>query len=76
MHIAGWIPKATDKHAEYVIPIVFPRQQWLNLCASMLRYTYIACLVQIPSTKIPTYCPPGASEFFMLSDSIVFSEDH
>jgi len=30
MCIACWITKATDTHSEYVILIVFPRQQWLR----------------------------------------------
>jgi hypothetical protein len=38
----------TRKHAhtdQYVILIAFPQQQWLRERASMLCYTYIACLV-------------------------------
>jgi len=46
MRIACWIPKATDKHSEYVILIALPQQQWLHERASMLRYTYIAYLVE------------------------------
>jgi hypothetical protein len=45
MRLACWITKATDTHSEYVIFIAFPRQQWLHERASILRYTYIACLV-------------------------------
>jgi len=45
MGIAYWIAKATDIHAEYVILIVFPLQQWLLERTSVLRYTHIACLV-------------------------------
>ena len=45
MRIAYWAPKATNTHSEYVILITFPLQQWLNERASVLRYTYIACLV-------------------------------
>jgi hypothetical protein len=45
MRIACWITKATDRHSEYVILIAFRRQQWLRERASMLRYTYIVCLV-------------------------------
>jgi hypothetical protein len=45
MRVACWIPKATDTHSEYAIFITFPRQQWFHERASMLRYTYIACLV-------------------------------
>jgi len=37
--------KATDTHSEYIIIIAFPLQQWLHECASLLRYTYTACLV-------------------------------
>ena len=42
---ACWITKATYTHSEYVILITFPLQQWLHERASMLRYTYIACLI-------------------------------
>jgi hypothetical protein len=40
----------TRKHAhtdQYVILIAFPQQQWFRERASMLRYTYIACLARI-----------------------------
>ena len=39
---ACWIPKATDKHSEYVILIAFLRQQWLRERASFIRSTYTA----------------------------------
>jgi len=45
MHIACWIPNAKNIHSGCVIHIAFPQQQWLHERASMLRYTYIACLV-------------------------------
>ena len=45
MRIACWITKVTNTHSEYVIFIAFPLQQWLHERASMLRYTYFACLV-------------------------------
>jgi hypothetical protein len=45
MRIACWITKATNTHSEYVILIAFPLQQWLHERVSMLRYTYIACIV-------------------------------
>jgi hypothetical protein len=45
MRIACWIPKATNTHSEYVI-LSFPLRQWLFERASVLRYTYIACLVK------------------------------
>ena len=47
MRIACYTPKATTTHSECVILISFILQQWLHECASMLRYTYIACLVRI-----------------------------
>jgi len=37
--------KATDTLSEFVILIAF-LQQWLHERATMLRYTYIACLVE------------------------------
>ena len=45
MRIACWIPKATNTPSKYLILIVFVWQPWLQELASMLRYTYIACLV-------------------------------
>jgi len=45
IRIACWVSKATNTHSEYVIFIVFLRQQWLHINASLLRYTYFACLV-------------------------------
>ena len=52
MRIACWILTATNTHSEYVILAVFPLQQRLHECASMLRDTYIASPF-IPS-KAPT----------------------
>ena len=46
MRIACRITKITDTHSEYAIFIAFPPQQWLNEHASMLRCSYIACLVR------------------------------
>lgn len=40
MHTASWIPKATNRHSEYVMLIDFPRQL-LGEITSLLRYTYI-----------------------------------
>jgi hypothetical protein len=45
MRFACWINKATDTHSERVIIISFPLQQWSRERASIIRYTYIACLV-------------------------------
>jgi hypothetical protein len=47
MRIAYRIPKATNTNSEYVIPIVFPLQQWLHERASLLRYTFTASLVYL-----------------------------
>jgi hypothetical protein len=44
MRIACSISKATNTHSEYVIVVAFLLQQWLKESASMLLYTYIACL--------------------------------
>ena len=30
-----WIPKATNTHSEYVVLIIFPRQQWIHERASV-----------------------------------------
>jgi hypothetical protein len=45
MRTACWIAKATNKHVGCVILIAFPLQQWLHERSSMLRYTYIDCIV-------------------------------
>ena len=45
IHIACWIPKATNTHSQYVILIAFPLQQCLHERSLMLCYTHIACLV-------------------------------
>ena len=38
MDIAFWITKATDRHAEYVILIAYPLQEWLHELDSLLRF--------------------------------------
>jgi len=53
MRIACWIPKATNTHSGYVILISFPLQEWLDERASVLRYTYIACLLSITLHSLP-----------------------
>ena len=45
LRILCWKSKATDTDSEYVILIAFLREQWLRERASILRYTYISCLV-------------------------------
>jgi hypothetical protein len=45
MRIAWWIPKATNTQTGYVTFVALPLQQFLHQRASLLRYTYIACVV-------------------------------
>jgi len=45
MRTACWKPKAKNTTSEYVTLISSARQQLLHERASMLRNTYIACLV-------------------------------
>ena len=45
MRSACYVAMATDSNLEDVIFIASPRRQWLNECASVLRYTYVACLL-------------------------------
>ena len=40
-------------HTRYVMHIAFPLQQWLHKSASILRYTYIACLVLTHTNLTP-----------------------
>jgi len=47
LRIARCSPQATNTHSPYVIITAPPQQQWLHERASLLRYTYIACLVLI-----------------------------
>ena len=49
MRFACWVTKVADTHSEYVILIILPQQQWLRERASVLHYTYIACLVMLSS---------------------------
>ena len=44
MRFACCVPNATNTHSQYVTLVAFPLQLWLHEHASMLRYTYIACL--------------------------------
>jgi hypothetical protein len=37
----------THIHSEKGILIAFPRQQWFGTRASLLRYTYFACLIDV-----------------------------
>jgi len=42
MRLECWIPKATNIHSEYVIPIGFTLEQMLHELTSLIRYSYIA----------------------------------
>jgi len=42
MRIACSVTKGQDTHSEYVIPVPFPRQQWLRKRIPVLRHMYIA----------------------------------
>ena len=52
MRVSCWLPRATNTHTGCVILIAFPLQQWLHEVVSMLRYTYIACLITSLSSFI------------------------
>jgi len=47
MRFACCIPKATNTHSQYVILIAFQQQKWIRERATILRYTYIVCLVNV-----------------------------
>ena len=54
MRTARWIPKASNKHSEYVILTAFTVQQWLQERAPLLRCTYVAGLVRTSPVAILT----------------------
>ena len=43
IHVACWIPKATNTHTEYVILFALPLQQWLHEHASLSHY--MSCFI-------------------------------
>jgi hypothetical protein len=51
MRFECWIPKAAETNSEYVILIVFPRQQRLQERTSMLRHTHIASMFVVEIVK-------------------------
>jgi hypothetical protein len=53
--VAAWIPKTTDTYSQYVIRTAL-MQQWLHECAWMLRYAYIAYLVNPLSPELNPIC--------------------
>jgi hypothetical protein len=45
LRIARWTPNSVNTPSEYVIIIVFPLQQWLGECTSVLPYSILlSCL--------------------------------
>ena len=50
VRIACWITKATNTPSEYVLLLVLPLQQWMHERASVLRYPYIASVVNLNTT--------------------------
>jgi len=59
MRITCWISKAKNVHSVCVIHIAFSLEQWLHERASMLRYTYNACIA-------PNYISRMCWKFFAL----------
>jgi hypothetical protein len=45
MRFACWLTTVTLTRTEYGIGIAFLRQQWLRECTTLLRYAYIAGLL-------------------------------
>ena len=65
MRIACWVSKPTNTHSEYVTLTAFPLQQWLHERSSMLRYTYIVCVVIIlDCNREDEVCEPNGSKLF------------
>ena len=51
MRFACWLTKATDIYSDYIIFLAVRRQMWISERASVLRYTYISCLVSLNNVK-------------------------
>ena len=61
----------TRKHArtdQYVIFIAFPQQQLFRERVSVLRYTYIVCLVLIYCTNVFSMIVTIYSDYFCIHD--------
>ena len=56
------------KQESRLIPVAFLRRQWLR--ASMLRHTYIACLVSIPCRQQCPMLPATVSQLFPPRDHL------
>jgi hypothetical protein len=52
MHFAGWMPKATGTHSEYVTLQAFSRQLWLCERSSVLCYTTLPVLCTNKQVKL------------------------
>jgi len=66
MRCAFWITKATDTYSRYVILTAFPLQQRLHDRASVLRYTCIACRVQLWCRTTKLFKPGCRNHFKVL----------
>jgi hypothetical protein len=55
MRFACWITKATNTHSQYVILLSFRLQIGLHEQASLLRYTYFACIVSVVFVRLLHY---------------------
>jgi len=57
MRIACWRTRAINTHSECVILVAFPLYQWFCESTSVLRHTYIACLISfLVGLLLPTHC--------------------
>ena len=54
MYFASWITKSSDP-LRIAILFAFPWQQWLCEYTSMLRDTYIPCIVYLQQQVIPAF---------------------
>ena len=52
MRIACWITESENTDSYHVTLIAFPQRQWLHERASMLRCTYIVCLLLVKADII------------------------
>jgi hypothetical protein len=52
MRFAYWVTESRDAHWQYVIITAVPLQQWLHESASMLRFTYIAFMINDYRSKM------------------------
>ena len=73
MLVACWVPKAANTHSEYVIPIVFPLQEWLHERASLLLlYAHCLSCYFIIMASFPIQCLLYYSYLFQVSSHSTF----